>query len=137
MSPFRNGNILSTPSRFIRKCEINLQNFNFCKHCYIRCHKNCVQDVHLMLHPNSHLLLVKYWKKCRLLCYWTPCLSSTSVLINQKDTIFSWSAPILFLLHQSNVKDHSCLLAMDYIRKNKKQCLYMHKKNYHKTFQVF
>ena len=46
MSPFRNGNILSTPSRFIRKCEINLQNFNFCKHCYIRCHKNCVQDVH-------------------------------------------------------------------------------------------
>ena len=44
-------------------------------------------------------------------------------------TLFSWFGPILFLPHQRNVMDHSWVLAMNHICKNKKPCLYVHKKN--------
>ena len=42
--------------------------------------------------------------------------------------------PILFLQHQSNVMDHSWLLAKSHICKDKKLCLYVHKKNSTKLF---
>ena len=42
-------------------------------------------------------------------------------------TLFSWFGPILFLPHQRNVMDHSWVLAMNHICKNKKPCLYVHK----------
>ena len=35
---------------------------------------------------------------------------------------------ILFLPHQSNVMDHSGVLVINYIYKNKEPCLYVHKK---------
>ena len=43
-------------------------------------------------------------------------------------TLFSWFGPILFLSHQRNVMDHSWVLAMNHICKNKNSCLYVHKK---------
>ena len=49
MAGFANGNIVLTPSRFIRQCKMNIQNCYFCKHCHVRCHKNLIQDFHLML----------------------------------------------------------------------------------------
>ena len=49
MSRFANGNILLTPSLFIRQCKMNIQNCYFCKRCHGRCHINRVQDFHLIL----------------------------------------------------------------------------------------
>ena len=50
-------------------------------------------------------------------------------------TLFSWFGPILFLPIQSNVMDHSWLLAIDHICKNKKPRLYVHKKKLAQNFQ--
>ena len=56
-------------------------------------------------------------------------LSSTRECNDEPEgTLFSWFGPILLLPHESNVMDYSWLLAMSLICKNKKPCLYLHKK---------
>ena len=42
LSRLVNGNILSTPSGFLRQCEKNIQNSHFCKRCHVRYHINWV-----------------------------------------------------------------------------------------------
>ena len=57
------------------------------------------------------------------------CLSTTRECNgDQEGTLFSWFGPILFLLHQRDVMDHSWVLAMNHICENKKPFLYVHKK---------
>ena len=52
LSCFANGNVLSTPSRFIRQSKMNIQ--NFCLFViFLRGHINWVQDFHLVLYLNS------------------------------------------------------------------------------------
>ena len=58
-----------------------------------------------------------------------PSLSSTTEYNDEPEaTLSPWSGPILFLPHQTNAMDHSWLFTMDHICKNKKPCLYVHKK---------
>ena len=65
-----------------------------------------------------------------------PSLSSTRMYDNEpQGTLFSWFDTVLFLPHQSNVMSHSWPLAMDHICKNKKPCLYVHKKTSAKLSQ--
>ena len=52
MSCFANGNILSTPSRCIRKYKMNIQNFSLFV-IFVRCHINWVEDFHLVLYLSS------------------------------------------------------------------------------------
>ena len=123
MSRFANGSILLTPPRFIRQCKMNIQNCHFCKHCHVKCHINWIQDFHLVLCFNSHLLLTD------------PSITKLSGLSHTREcdddpegTQFSWFGPILFLPHQSNVMNHRWVLAMNHICKNKKPYLYVQKK---------
>ena len=56
-TPFTNvlfckWNILSTPSRCIRKYKMNIQNFSLFV-IFVRCHINWVEDFHLVLYLNS------------------------------------------------------------------------------------
>ena len=48
-------------------------------------------------------------------------------MMNQRVHSF-WFGSILFLPDQSNIMDHSCVVAMSHICKNKEPCLYAHKK---------
>ena len=45
---------------------------------------------------------------------------------DSEGTLFSWFGPFLFLPNQRNVMDHSWVLAMNHIYKNKKPCLHVH-----------
>ena len=72
--------------------------------------------------------LVKYWKLYRPLCYWNPKTITRKCDNEPQGTLVSLFGPILFLSHQSNVIDHSWPITMDHICKNKKPCLYVHKK---------
>lgn len=60
LSRFVSGEILSTPSRFVRQCKISIQNCHSCKRCYFWCHINWVQGFHLMLGLNLYLLFANY-----------------------------------------------------------------------------
>ena len=133
MSRFAIGNILSTLSRFIRQCKMNIQNCHFCKGSHVRCHRNWVQDFHLMLYLNSHFLLVKNTgKNADPYFVKPPSLSSTRECDDEPEgTLVLWFEHILFLPHQSNIMDHSWLLAMKILCKNKKLRLYVQK-----TFQA-
>ena len=137
MSRFANGNILSTPSRFIRQCKMNIQNF-----CLFVIFVSAVMLGAILIGFKT-LMTLSIWR-----CILTPIffrlntennadpyitkppnLSSTGKCDNEPhDTLFSWFGPMLFLLHQSDNIDHSWPLAMDHICKNKKPCLYVHKK---------
>ena len=58
-----------------------------------------------------------------------PSLSRTRTCDDEPDgTLFLWFGSILFLRHQSNIMDHSGLLATEHVCKNKKPHLYVHKK---------
>ena len=134
MSRFANGNILSAPSLFIRQCKMNVQNF-----CLFVIFVSAVILGTILI----GLMTLSIWR-CILtqIFFWLntennadpyitkpPNLSSTGKCDNEPhDTLFSWFRPTLFLLHQSNNTDHSWPLAMDHICKNKKPCLYVHKK---------
>ena len=90
MSGFGNGNILSTPSCFIRQCKINIQNCHFCKRCNVRCHINWVQDFYLMFCLNLNFLLIKSWKKMLTLILLNPQVyqAPESVMVNQRVNYF-------------------------------------------------
>ena len=123
MSHFGNGNILSKPSHFIRQCKMNVQIFCFCILCHVRCQTIWVQDFHFIFYINSRFLLVKCWRKCWSLCYYTHNLSSTWECHDELDgTLFSWS----FFYRM----DHGWQLTTcnEHICKNKKPCLYVKKK---------
>ena len=60
LSRFVSGEILSTPSRFVRQCKISIQNCHSCKRCYFWCHINWVQGFHLKLDLNLYLLFANY-----------------------------------------------------------------------------
>ena len=145
MSRFANGNILSTPSLFIRQCDMNIQNF-----CVFVIFVNAVMLFAILIGFKT-LMTLSIWR-----CILTPIffrlntennadpyitkppnLSSTGKCDNEPhDTLFSWFGPILFLLHQRNSIDHSWPLAMDHICKNKKPSLYVHKKKLAQNFPV-
>ena len=133
MSRFANRNIPSTPSRFIRQCKMNIQNF-----CLFVIFVSavmlgailigfktsiwCCILTHIFFSLNTENNADPYIIK-------PPNLSSTRKCDNEPQGIaFSWFGPILFLPHQSNVIDHSWPLAMDHICKNKNPYLYVHKK---------
>ena len=137
MSRFANGNILSTPSRFIIQCKLNIQNF-----CLFVIFVSAVMLGAILIGFKT-LMTLSIWR-CILthIFFWLntennadpyiikpPSLSSTRKRDNEPEgTLFSWFQRILFLPHQSNVMDHSWPLAMDHICKNKKPCLYVHKR---------
>ena len=129
MFRFANGNILSTRSRFIRQCKMNIQNCHFCKHCHVRCHINWIQDFIWCCILNHIFFWLKNTKNDDPYKTKLTSLSSTRECDDDPEgTLFSWFRPILFLPHQRNVMDHSWLLAMNHICKNKKPYLYVHKK---------
>ena len=133
MSRFENGNILPTPSLFIRQYKMNIQNF-------------CLFVIFVSAVMLGAILIG--FKTSIWCCIWThiffwlntennadpyntkpPNLSSTRKCDNKPhDTLFSWFRPMLFLLDQSNNIDHNWPLAMEHICKNKKPCLCVHKK---------
>ena len=136
MSRFANGNILLTPSRFIRQCKMNIRNYHFCKYCHVRWHINWIQDFHLTLYFNSVVKTHNGKSSYIMEKNGDPYITKLSSLSSTREcdddpegTLFSWFGPILFLPHQRNVMDHSWVLAMNHICKNKKPCLYVHKKN--------
>ena len=64
-----------------------------------------------------------------------PYISKLSSLSSTKEhdddpegKLLSWFGPILFLMHQRNAMDDRWVIAMNRICKNKKSCLYVHKK---------
>ena len=142
MSHFANGNIPSSLPLFIRQCKMNIQHF-----CLFVIFVSAVMLGAILIGSKTsiwHCILTHiffwFYTENNADPYTTkpPNLSSTGTCDNEPfDTLFSWFGPMLFLLHQSNNIDYSWPIAMDHICKNKKPCLYVHKENWHKTFQAF
>ena len=128
MSRFANENIRLTPSHFIRQCKMNIQNCHFFKHGHVRCPVNWIQDfiwccilnriffwLNRGKNADAYITKLKSIKHQRVRCW------------PGGQTIFlKWA--FLFLPHQNNVMDHSWVVAMNHICKNKKPYLYVHKK---------
>ena len=145
MSCFAIRNILSTPSLFIRQCKMNVQNF-----CLFVIFVSAVMLGAILIGFKT-LMTLSIWRGILTHIFFRlntennadsyitkpPNLSSTGKCDNEPhDTLFSWFGPMLFLLHQSNNIDHSWPLAMDHRCKNKKPCLYVHKKKLVQKFPV-
>ena len=112
-----------------RECKMNIESCRFFQRCHARCHKNRIQDFHLMLYLNIFFWLKNRKNTDRYITKLSSLSSARECDDDPEGTLFSWFGPILFLPHQRNIMNDSWVLAMNHICKSKKTCLYVHKKN--------
>ena len=134
---FTNGSILSTPSRFVRKCKMNIRNCHSRKIYHVRCHINWVLDFHFISYLNPYFLLIKSREKYRRLIIKIQCVYQIldNVMINQRVHYFHDLCLFFFygILDRRgsswNVMDQSWLHAIGHVYKSKQRRLYVHKKS--------